>query len=133
VALASASRMRNIQRGMTLLEIMIVLAIIALVMGLLVGPKVMEHFHTSERKIATLAVHQLADEDYPMWAVAHPSEPCPRGVAELSGNTTTDPWGSTYKLHCGPTAPQPDLAFGASSFGEDRREATADDIRSWDH
>ena len=32
---------RRAQRGMTLLEIMIVLAILALVMGLVVGPRVM--------------------------------------------------------------------------------------------
>ena len=33
---------RNAQRGMTLLEIMIVLAILALVMGFLVGPRISE-------------------------------------------------------------------------------------------
>jgi len=42
----------------------------------------------------------------------------------------SDPWGSDYQLHCGPTAP-PEVAFGASSLAEDRRPATPDDILSW--
>ena len=39
---------RVAQRGMTLLEIMIVLAILALVMGLVVGPRVMKMFGESK-------------------------------------------------------------------------------------
>ena len=39
---------RRAQRGMTLLEIMIVLAILALVMGLVVGPRVMQHVRQVE-------------------------------------------------------------------------------------
>jgi type II secretory pathway pseudopilin PulG len=119
---------------MTLLEIMIVLAILALIMGLVVGPKVMAHYRDSQRKVATLAVHKFADQDYPTWAVAHPSTPCPSGLAELDMRNTspTDPWGSEYKMHCGATAPPVEgVPFGASSFGEDTREATADDILSW--
>jgi hypothetical protein len=80
-----------------------------------------------------MAVHKLSDEDYPIWAVTHPSQPCPQSVSELNvGTAISDPWGSPYKLHCGPTAPPiPGIAFGASSFGEDQREATTDDILSW--
>ena len=44
------------QRGMTLLEIMIVLAILALVMGLVVGPRVMKMFGESKVDIARLTV-----------------------------------------------------------------------------
>jgi len=40
------------QAGMTLLEIMIVLAILALVMGLVVGPRVMKMFASSKVEIA---------------------------------------------------------------------------------
>ena len=119
---------------MTLLEIMIVLAILALVMGLVVGPKVIEHFRHAQRKVAILAVHKFADEDYPAWAVTHTSMDCPPGLAELtrSATTPTDPWDTAYKMHCGATAPPVEgVAFGVSSFGEDRREATADDIVSW--
>jgi len=44
-------RRRSAQRGMTLLEIMIVLAILALVMGLVVGPKVMKMFEPMRRRM----------------------------------------------------------------------------------
>ena len=45
---------RSPKRGMTLLEIMIVLAILALVMGLVVGPRVMKMFGKSKVDIAAL-------------------------------------------------------------------------------
>ena len=48
------------QRGMTLLEIMIVLAILALVMGLVVGPRVMKMFGESKVDIAQLTVKKFA-------------------------------------------------------------------------
>jgi type II secretory pathway pseudopilin PulG len=115
---------------MTLLEIMIVLAIIALVMGLVIGPKVLDHYQHSRREIATLAVHRLAEQDYPAWAIQHPAKSCPSAVTELTGTRMPDPWGSDYQLHCGASAP-PELGFGASSMAEDRQPSTADDILSW--
>ena len=115
---------------MTLLEIMIVLAILALVMGLVIGPKIMSHYRHARLEIAAMTVHKLADEDYPVWAVAHPETACPRDVVALAGSRLADPWGSEYRLHCGTTAP-PERAFGASSLGEDQQPATADDVLSW--
>ena len=61
-------RRRSAQRGMTLLEIMIVLAILALVMGLVVGPKVMKMFGQSRVDIAKMTVNKYANEAYPHWA-----------------------------------------------------------------
>ena len=56
--LASRRRRRNrganAMRGMTLLEIMIVLAIIALVMGLLVGPKVLSSLSSAPSTLFVL-------------------------------------------------------------------------------
>jgi type II secretory pathway pseudopilin PulG len=117
---------------MTLLEIMIVLAILALVMGLLIGPKVMAHFHDARRKTARMAVKMYADQDYLQWSMTH-HEPCPGSIVELAGTTEVqDPWGNDYKMYCGATAPAPAIAFGAASFGEDEHESTRDDIRSWE-
>ena len=121
---------------MTLLEIMIVLAILALVMGLVVGPKVYQHYRESQREVARLAVRRYADQDYPTWAMRHPSEQCPPDLATIAASSrpddTSDPWGTPYRMYCGQAAPRPDVAFGAASLGEDRSEATPDDIRSWE-
>lgn len=126
--------MRSRQTGMTLLEIMIVLAILALVMGLVIGPRLYERYAESQRRVAKLAVNKLADQDYPAWALVHPSDACPAGVVDLTGSreATTDPWDTPYQLHCGSNAPPvPGVAFGASSDGQDHRAATPDDIQSW--
>lgn len=118
---------------MTLLEIMIVLAILALVMGLVVGPKLVGNYRDSQRRVARLAVHRYADQDYPAWLVEHPGAQCPDKLGAIShtGSDDVDPWGTDYKMYCGASAPRDDVAFGAASFGEDRRESTPDDIRSW--
>ena len=117
---------------MTLLEIMIVLAILALVMGLLVGPKILAYFREARRKTAHMAVKMYADQDYTRWAMTH-HEPCPGSIVELAGTSDVqDPWGSDYRMYCGATAPAPAIAFGAASLGEDQRESTRDDIRSWE-
>jgi len=124
--------MRNRQRGMTLLEIMIVLGIIALVMGLVIVPNLMKHKEEADRKIAQLAVTRFTEQDYPRWSLVHRDAQCPTSLADLSGRKdNTDPWDTDYKMYCGTSAPAQDTAFGAASFGPDRRENTSDDIRSW--
>ena len=58
------SRRRIPQRGLTMLEIMIVIAILGLVMGLVIVPKVMGMFGESQEKVAKLAVTKFASEAY---------------------------------------------------------------------
>ena len=127
---------RSAQRGMTLIETMIVLAIIALVMGLLVGPVVLEHWRKAKIEIATIAVRKYVDEAYPAWAAAHPDRGCPDKLEELqafmNSKATTDPWGHRYALTCGSSAPATARGIAISSLGEDGKPATDDDIRSWD-
>ena len=129
-------RRRQAQRGMTLLEIMIVLAILALVMGLVVGPKVMKMFGESRVDIAKMTVNKFANEAYPHWASEHPGKACPDSLAELNeymnGKDTKDPWGSEYKMFCGSTLPQGAKGLAVQSLGEDQKEGTCDDIKSWD-
>ena len=111
---------------------MIVLAILALVMGLVIGPKILAHYRESQRQVARLAVHRYADQDYPTWVLQHASVQCPESLAAMtSSEDDLDPWKTPYKMYCGANAPRDDVAFGAASFGEDQREATRDDIRSW--
>src|SRR5690606_14834013 len=68
--------LRAAHRGLTLLEIMIVIAILGLVMGLVVVPRVMDMFADSQEKIAKLAVNQLAGKDYAQWSMAT-NKTCP--------------------------------------------------------
>ena len=126
---------RNSQRGMTLLEIMIVLAILALVMGLVVGPRVMRMFGESKVDIAKLTVQKFANEAFPQWARSHPDKACPEKIEDLSEymdkKDTKDPWGNQYKMMCPPNLPAGAKGIAIMSPGEDAKEGTEDDIKSW--
>jgi len=128
--------LQQASRGMTLLEIMIVLAILALVMGLVVGPAVMDHYREARRKIARMAVRKIVDEEYPAWTLAHPGQQCPERLEDLSPSATSkdteDPWGGRYRIYCGTNLPRGVRGFAASSPGEDSKDGTEDDIKSWE-
>ena len=120
--------------GMTLLEIMIVLAILALVMGLLVGPQVLKLFSDSKVDIAKAGVNKLANSSYGYW-IAKPSNSgkCPTldQLVEVGG-TKKDPWGEEYLFRCN------DLPPGAKgiavwSKGENKKDelGEGDDPASW--
>jgi type II secretory pathway pseudopilin PulG len=121
---------------MTLLEIMIVLAIIALVMGLLVGPAVLKKFSSSRESIARATAKSIAYEAYSSWAAAHPGKACPDTIAELSEYVNDpkmlDPWGQPFQFLCGPTMPQGAKGVLVISAGPDQKMGTEDDIKSTD-
>ena len=125
------------QRGMTLLEIMIVLAILALVMGLVVGPRVMKLFGKSKVSIAWITANKMANEAFGDWAQSHPSKACPDSIEDLAKNMnsedTKDPWDHPFKMFCGQTMP-PGAKGGVAivSAGKDGKFDTADDIKSWE-
>ena len=129
------SRLRRLRRmlGMTLLEIMIVLAILALVMGLLVGPQVLKLFAQGKEDIAASGVKKLAYESYPQWA-SRPANTgkCPT-VQQLAeyGGSVKDPFGQEYVIKCN-DLPAGAVGIAVSSKGPDQREGTGDDIKSWD-
>ena len=122
-------------RGMTLLEIMIVMAILALVMGLLIGPRVLAAMDKAKRGTALLAVKKYANEAYTLWAASHMDRACPESLDELSpfmdSKDTHDPWGRSYKMYCGATLPAGANGLAVSSLGPDGTDQTDDDIRSW--
>ena len=129
-------RARKSERGMTLLEIMIVLAILALVMGLVIGPRVMRMFGKSRVDVAQLTVKKYAFEAYGEWSQSNPDKACPEKLEDLSKfmdtKDTKDPWGGTYKMFCGPTMPAGAKGgIAVMSPGEDGKEGTEDDIKSW--
>src|SRR5512147_2474430 len=95
------------QRGMTLIEIMIVLAIIGLIMGVLVGPKVIRSFNESRVKTAFLMLKEY-EGAYTRWVADNEGE-CPEKLEDLLRYTNKkdlkDPWGATFVMKCGEGVP----------------------------
>ena len=121
------SRMRRaLARGVTLIEILIVLAIVGLIAGgvaVVAVPKYQES-QKNQAKIDARTIHPVAEK----YKVDHPGV-CPtveqlRAEKELSAaSKITDPWDSPYKIVCG------DEDIMVLSFGPDKKENTNDDIR----
>lgn len=125
-------------RGMTLLEIMIVLAIIALVMGLLVGPKVLSSLSSAEKKTFWMTAKQFAEEAYPRWRADNPGKSCPGGLGDLTKymnqkELKDENGNDIYIMLCGSNAPEgiPNN-FGVIWVGPDGKQGTEDDIKSWE-
>jgi prepilin-type N-terminal cleavage/methylation domain-containing protein len=123
-------------RGMTLLEIMIVLAILALVMGLLVGPKVMKMFAESKIDTTRIKLKKYAFEAYPSWSAAHPDKACPDKLADLNeymnSEDSNDAWAKPLKMLCGSNLPPGAKGLAVISAGPDSKEGTEDDLKSWE-
>ena len=123
-------------RGMTLLEIMIVLAILAIVMGIIVGPSVIERFRETKGKTTRIKLNMYAYQAYPAWSAAHPEKDCPDRLADLdpymNNDDSTDAWGTPLKMLCGANLPAGARGFAVISAGEDHKEGTSDDLHSWE-
>ena len=110
------------QLGMTLLEIMIVIALIGLVMGS-IGFGLNAYFKKGQVKTAKIAVTQIsqAAQQYMM----ENNSNCPNGVDDLVTNRNLakkpkDPWGRDFTLKC-PGTGDPD-GVDVISTGPDRQE-----------
>lgn len=133
----SKLRRLRVEAGMTLLEILIVLAILALVMGFLIGPRIFAAFQESKGEVARSIAKKMAFEAYPQWS-ARPgnSGKCP-STADLAEYVNqkpdfNDPWGNPYVIKCGADLPQGQRGIAVYSKGEDGRDGTGDDQRSWE-
>jgi general secretion pathway protein G len=121
-----AARRRR-QRGITLLEILIVLAIIGLVMALLVGPAVMKAFFGSKVSTAKIQMRKFAYEAYPQWVTQHAGKrpPCPDQITDLTpfmnNDDVNDPWGNPYLAKCEPS-PKGGFDYVVISLGEDGKQ-----------
>lgn len=118
---------RSFSRGVTLIEILIVLAIVGLLatgVGLVVIPKYAEA-QKKQAKTDAVEIHRIAEQ----YRAEHTGEGCPtvellREKKQIAVTSKiTDPWETPYKIFCG----DDDLAV--LSFGPDKREGTPDDIR----
>jgi general secretion pathway protein G len=118
---------RAASRGVTLIEILIVLAIVGLIAGGVAVVAVPKYAEAQKKQAQTDArtIHPAAEK----YRVDHPGDQCPtvellREKKELSqASKITDPWDTPYKIICG----EEDVMV--MSFGPDKKENTADDIR----
>jgi general secretion pathway protein G len=115
------------RRGVTLVEVLIVVAIIAMVAGgvaVFALPKYRDAQKTSAEtgaRVIRTAVQQ--------WQASNNEVSCPT-ISQLvqektldPGANTNDPWGSSYLLTC----TEDDVTV--TSIGPDRKKGTKDDIR----
>lgn len=122
---------RHAARGFTLLEIMVVLAIIALIAGG-VGVMVFSRFKKAQEKTAKTRVGEIASAT--MQYMMDNNNDCPGSLQVLEQQKYLkkgfkDPWGKDFILVC-PGSHDSDV--DVSSAGPDRQEGTADDIKNWE-
>ncbi|MBL8608565.1 MAG: prepilin-type N-terminal cleavage/methylation domain-containing protein [Myxococcales bacterium] len=119
-------RPRARRRGVTLIEILIVLAIIGIIAGgvaLVAVPQYLKSQITSTHTNA-IELHRAAE----LWRAGHAGE-CPTpdrlktdGVIGPTSKTT-DAWNRPYSIRC------EDAAVTVASAGPDQKEGTTDDIK----
>jgi prepilin-type N-terminal cleavage/methylation domain-containing protein len=137
-------RERNLARGMsrsesgfTLLEILIVLAILALIMGLLIGPKILKGAGEAQKKTLWMGAKNF-EQALVKWRLKNPGKPCPSSLGELvkeggPEEYKTDEGKELYVMYCGSNAPEgASLGYGFAHIGDDGKAGTDDDIKSWE-
>ena len=134
-ALGQKPRRRD-QVGMTLIEIMLVLAILATVMGVLFGPTLIGMFRSSKVKAAKILVNKYAHQAYVQYQTNN-DEDCPDSIDELNKyvgrDNAKDPYGKQLIMLCGDNVPEEAKisGIGILSMGKDKKQGTKDDITSW--
>lgn len=120
---------RKSSRGMTLIEILVVLAIIGLIVG---GVAVVAGgaFTDAQQSTAENEVIQI-EQATEMYMVQKKGK-CPKSVQDLKAGgvlkkVKKDPWGTEYQLKC----PGEHSDIDISSAGKDKEFGTADDVNSW--
>ena len=120
---------RSASRGMTLLEIMVVLAIIGLIVGG-VAVAAFGQLGAAKIKTATNEVTQI-ESVCEMYMVQ--KNKCPKDMQELKAGgilkkSKKDPWGTAFQITC----PGEHGDIDVASAGPDKQFGSEDDVNSWD-
>ncbi|HEX9618905.1 MAG TPA: type II secretion system protein [Polyangiaceae bacterium] len=125
-AVQARSKGRARARGVTLVEVLIVVAIIALIAGG-VAVFALPQFRKAQVKTAETAARTIRNAVH-QWQALNAETSCPT-VSQLieekqidPGTETNDPWGSGYTITC------PNDEVVVASMGPDRKKDTEDDI-----
>ena len=122
---------RRRSRGMTLIEILVVLAIIGLIVG---GVSVVAFNAFSESKVKqgyTDVINvQKACEQY----MLQKNDKCPKSLQDLKAagvvsRVQKDPWGEDFVITC---PGEHGSAVDVLSYGPDKKQGGDDDIVSWE-
>jgi general secretion pathway protein G len=121
---------RRATAGMTMLEIMIVLAIIGLVMSV-VGVGVFQSYKKAQKKVAQVAVNEIAAKSVQF--MTDNNNDCPKSIDDLVAQKympkkQKDPWNHDFILRCPGTVNTDGI--DVISLGPDGQEGTADDIKA---
>ena len=126
-------RVRRVEGGFSLTEIMIALAIVSLVMG---GAAVVAfgQFEKARKKETVTMIHKVKDAVL-QWRMDSTGEQCPASLndlvtAKILNKEPKDGWGKPFVMKC-PGEHDTD-GIDLLSFGKDGKEGTADDIKSWE-
>jgi general secretion pathway protein G len=118
------------QAGMTLLEIMIVLAILGSLMAFLIGPALWKQFREAQIKETRILINQY-ETALIFWRTNQTDADCPATLEELHAGSLAnappvDLWGQPLVYHCPGRDGSP---WEVYSKGPDRVDATEDDVR----
>src|SRR5690349_19522416 len=125
-ALLERARRLSRSRGVTLFEVLIVVAILAMVAGG-VAVFALPRFQDSQKKTAEAGARTIRMA-VQQWQAANNETSCPT-ISQLiqdkqldTGQNTNDPWGQAYSLNCS------DDEVTVISNGPDKKKGTKDDI-----
>lgn len=121
---------RTLERGVTLVEVLIVVAILSLIAGGVAIYAIPKYQQAQKDTSCTDATTMVSNVD--LWKMNHPSSgsTCPtledlkNDHAFKSGQNTNDPWGKPYKITCDGDG------VDVISSGPDGKEGNEDDIRA---
>lgn len=127
------------QRGMTLVEIMVVVVIISLVAGV-VGVAVLNRLGEAQKKVAFTQLKQISDalelyklsmRNYPSTGEGLQALVSPKNNEKpFMATLPKDPWGNDY-VYIFPGSHNPG-SFDLMSYGPDTVAGGGDDIGNWD-